>query len=210
MIVAVSMRVVEAVGYSERRDATSHDLVRFLVHMGGTPLLIPNAPDTEAYLARFKFDRLVLSGGEDIASDITGSVARITNLRDRTERRLLDAATARGLPVLGICRGAMFLNQYLGGGLTHDLESVIGEEHVAKPHEIHLWNGRTAVTNSFHRHGILLRQLAPELRQLAVTQGGTVEAFRSQSGRLLGLMWHPERLGSASEVDRELMGAWLK
>ena len=51
MRIAVSMRVVDAVGYSEPRDAISHDWTRRLFALQLTPVLIPNAvPDPAAYL----------------------------------------------------------------------------------------------------------------------------------------------------------------
>lgn len=210
MIVGVSMRVIDAQGYSEPRDAVSHALLCLIRDLGGIPLLIPNAVDPRPYIERFRPERLVLSGGEDIVSDVAGPMASILDVRDRAERLIVDDAVVAGIPLLGICRGAMFLNLRFGGGLTKDLATATGENHVARSHELRLWDGRRATTNSFHNHGLLASQLAPGMELLASTPGGTVEAFRRASPRLLGLLWHPERPGSANDLDRELISAWLQ
>lgn len=40
---------------------------------------------------------------------------------DDTDWKLMDRALELGIPVLGICRGAQFINVYFGGDLTQDL-----------------------------------------------------------------------------------------
>lgn len=209
MIVAISMRVVEAQGYSEPRDAVSHALVSYVTGLGATPLLVPNAGDVGAWLSRMRFDRLLLSGGEDIVSDVAGPLDAIGSARDRAERLLLDHAMSKGIPVLGICRGAMMINLRLGGRITSDLANAVGEKHVAASHEVRLWDGRSVITNSYHNQGIVASQLAPGLQPLAITRAGVVEAFKSPQANALGVLWHPERPGSAVDVDRHLFSQWL-
>ena len=48
--------------------------------------------------------------------------------RDRAELALLQAALARDLPVLAICRGSQVLNVAKGGDLVQHLPDVVGDE----------------------------------------------------------------------------------
>ena len=49
-------------------------------------------------------------------------------MRDRAELALLQAALARDMPVLAVCRGSQVLNVALGGDLVQHLPEVVGDE----------------------------------------------------------------------------------
>src|SRR5512134_1048144 len=74
------------------------------------------------------FDGFVVGGGDDIdAALYRGEIEpaiRIDRERDAFELHLLESATARGLPVLGICRGAQMINVFLGGSLHGSIYTV--------------------------------------------------------------------------------------
>ena len=76
----------------------------------------------EALLDRL--DGICLSGGPDLDPDAYGASERHAELGptepniDSFELALARAADARGLPVLGICRGAQALNVARGGTCT--------------------------------------------------------------------------------------------
>ena len=66
------------------------------------------------------------SGGGDIApyrfdEENAKMLGSIDSERDDTELHVLQRALARGLPVLGICRGIQTLNVGLGGTLYQDI-----------------------------------------------------------------------------------------
>ena len=199
--VAVTMRLAPAVAYDEPRDALSHDLSRLLFDLGIMPILVPNTtPDPAAFLAASGARALLLSGGDDLGSES----------RDGVERLLVDAAVQGGLPVLGICRGLQVLNVAFGGSVSADLAAVLPDEaHVATTHDVVLNDARVFTVNSFHRAGVLVDQLAPSLRILAATRGGVVEAFEHRDHPVSAIQWHPERRGSAAELDWNVIDRWL-
>ena len=88
---------------------------------GGMPVVLPPLGDVEALLDRL--DGICLSGGPDLDPDAYGASERHAELGptepniDTFELALARAADARGLPVLGICRGAQALNVARGGTL---------------------------------------------------------------------------------------------
>src|SRR5436190_1643040 len=87
--------------------------VRAVERAGGRPLLIPPSDDgIEETLGALH--GLVLSGGSDLDPELYGATAHpettgIRADRDRAELALLEAALARDMPVLAICRGSQVL-----------------------------------------------------------------------------------------------------
>jgi putative glutamine amidotransferase len=199
--VAVTMRLAPAVAYDEPRDAISHDLIRFLGARGVLPILVPNVlADPSAILDGTGARAVVLSGGDDLGAP----------LRDAVELALVQAALARRLPILGICRGLQLINVALGGSVTADLAAAVAAEtHVGTRHSIRLASGDLALVNSFHGAGVLAGGVAPSLRVLATTDGGVVEAVEDPGRAILAVQWHPERRGAPAALDRQLLDGWL-
>src|SRR5205085_11246707 len=95
-----------------------YDYVRAVERAGGRALLVPPDDDSvEETLDRL--DGIVFSGGEDIGEN---------EARDRGEFALLQAALARDVPVLAVCRGFEVLNVARGGDLIQHLPDVVGHE----------------------------------------------------------------------------------
>ena len=133
--------------------------------------------------------------------------------RDHVSLSLIELAVARGLPVLGVCRGFQEINVALGGSLFQEVHATPGlndhrekpgltlDEQYAPSHDIALTPGGLlhalcgldhARVNSLHGQGA--DRLAPGLAVEAVAPDGLVEAFRLDrtDNFLLGVQWHPE------------------
>ncbi|MGC8634730.1 MAG: gamma-glutamyl-gamma-aminobutyrate hydrolase family protein [Candidatus Limnocylindrales bacterium] len=80
---------------------------------------------------------LLLSGGADLDPALYGAVPRgsvgVQRHRDAIDHAAWKAATARGLPVLGICRGFQAINVFLGGSLVQHLEGHAGAGYPGGP-----------------------------------------------------------------------------
>jgi putative glutamine amidotransferase len=109
------------------------DYFEGVVLAGGMPVLLPPLPvdaDT-ANRVLDSLDALVITGGYDLDPVSYGQQPHPTTDAPRTDRdawefALLRAALDRGLPVLGICRGAQVLNVAFGGTLHQHLPEVLG------------------------------------------------------------------------------------
>ena len=133
--------------------------------------------------------------------------------RDHVSLALIDLAVARGLPVLGVCRGFQEINVALGGTLHQEVHNTPGlndhRENPALPldgqyapsHDVALTPGgmlhalsglEQARVNSLHGQGV--DRLAPRLAVEATAPDGLIEAFRLDrtDAFLLGVQWHPE------------------
>jgi gamma-glutamyl-gamma-aminobutyrate hydrolase PuuD len=185
------------------------DYVAAIERAGGRPLLVPPSDDAvEETLDAL--DALLLSGGADLDPALYGQPphAETTGIRadrDRGELALLDAALARDLPVLAVCRGSQVLNVARGGDLVQHLPDVVGHDRhrhtpgVFGDHEVTVEPGsrlgallgERAPVKSHHHQG--LGAIGGGLSAVAWADDGTPEAIEDQERRFaVGVLWHPE------------------
>jgi putative glutamine amidotransferase len=128
--------------------------------------------------------------------------------RDELEWRALQDAGVRGLPVLGICRGAQMINVFYGGSLWQDVARALPgvrltptlrarrdiklapDSVVARAMGMH-----EVRVNSLHSQGI--DRLGEGLRIAARDADGIVQAIESIDSErpfVVGVQWHPEYL----------------
>ena len=185
------------------------DYVRAIERAGGRPMLVPPSEDgIEETLD--VLDGVIFSGGSDLdpatyGQDPHPATKGVVADRDRAELALLEAALARDMPVLAVCRGSQVLNVALGGDLVQHLPDVVGhDDHKHTPgeyadHGVELEPksrlaallGDHAPVKSHHHQGF--GRLGSGLREAARADDGTVEALEDPARRFaLGVLWHPE------------------
>ncbi len=173
-------------------------------------------------------DGILFSGGEDICPTEFGQephpkLGRVCKERDFAELYLARAAHQRGVPTLGICRGAQLLNVALGGTLIQDLPDQRGVEHslgsssdyssleiVRHTIKIEAGSRLSAIlggdgageqqigVNSSHHQAV--DRLGERLRVVGQSEDGTVEAIEDSTHRFfIGVQGHPERMYGATE-----------
>jgi putative glutamine amidotransferase len=197
--------------------------VRAVDQAGGRPLLIP--PSEGAIEETLDaVDGVLFSGGSDLDPELYDqephpATSGVVAERDRAELALLEAALARDMPVLAVCRGSQVLNIARGGDLVQHLPDIVGDEkHKHTPgafadHDVTLEPGtrlagllgERAPVKSHHHQGI--GRLGEGLRVAAYAEDGTVEAVEDPSHRFaFGVLWHPEA-GEDLRLFEELVGA---
>jgi gamma-glutamyl-gamma-aminobutyrate hydrolase PuuD len=182
--------------------------VRAVVGAGGAPLLVPPGASYEETLDAV--DGLVFSGGSDLDPELYGEHAHAETTdwvreRDDFELGLMQAALARDIPLLAICRGSQVLNVALGGNLEqHVPDRVQTNVHKETPgvfadHDVAVLPGtklaslvgERADVKSHHHQGY--GSLGKGLNEAARAPDGTVEALEDPSRRFtVGVLWHPE------------------
>jgi putative glutamine amidotransferase len=194
------------------------DYVRAVERGGGRPLLVP---PSEAGVDETLdvLDALIFSGGADLDPALYGQAphAETTGIRadrDRGELALLEAALARELPVLGICRGSQLLNVAYGGDLVQHLPDVVGSDrHKHTPgafadHDVTVdpasrlgaLLGERAPVKSHHHQG--LGAIGDGLTTVAWADDGTAEGLEAPGQPFaLGVLWHPEAGEDAALFD---------
>lgn len=182
-------------------------------------LLIPNGSDVDYYFKHFPIERVILSGGNDVDPLLyggkRGESSSIAPERDATEKRMVELALQKNMPLLGICRGMQFLNVHFGGKLI-TLEDVFGEgaHPPGMDHSLNIVTdqdvfGSKVMVNSFHNQGLTQKELSPQLRMFAVSDEGIVEGFYHPSLPLVGIQWHPERRSPDTAFNEKLIAAFV-
>lgn len=154
-------------------------------------------------------DGLLIGGGDDISArfyegDFTLDV-RIDEERDRFELAALERAVPRGLPVMGVCRGAQMLNVFFGGTLHHDIDEKLWRTNrrtVMPRLRIELVPGTKLArliehprvfVNAIHHQAI--DRLASNLAAAAHDEEHIIQGIEDRDRPfLIGVQWHPELL----------------
>ena len=185
---------------------------------GGDAVLIDaQAPARERAGAFAAMDGLLLPGGADLDPARYGQPPHSTTVteagRDELEAAAWQAARARGLPVLGVCRGMQAINVFAGGSLVQDVaghDSPLYPSPEAHAHPIRLMarsrlagvlglddgSDTTLEVNTYHHQAIRPDQVGDGLAVAGTTlDGAQVEAFEAADPRtwIFGLQSHPER-----------------
>lgn len=198
---------------------------------GGIPVMLPLSSDKEELNQILHVCRgLLFTGGQDVEPSVYGETVLAKNVeccpeRDAMELLLLELALKRDIPVLGICRGIQLFNAALGGTLYQDIPAQRPSEiiHSQKPpyhlpaHEIKILRrsplfcaiGKDRIgVNSYHHQAV--KDLAPALRCMAVSEDGLVEAVVKPDQRFFwAVQWHPEFSYVTDDNSRTIFRAFV-
>ena len=179
-----------------------------------------------------RVDGLLLVGGGDLDPSTYGAARHdatrgVDADRDACELTLVEAALARRVPTLAICRGHQVLAVALGGGLDQHLvgrsglieHGIPGTDDGAREHDVAvapdsllaevLGTTRTAVSS--HHHQAVTR-VGPTTRAVGHAPDGVIEALEVTSpevGWVLGVQWHPEDTAATDPVQQRLFDGFV-
>jgi N5-(cytidine 5'-diphosphoramidyl)-L-glutamine hydrolase len=197
MLIAISQRQ-DKNQYGDHIDSLENNYVNYLSKFGIKLIVIPNTSDVNYYFDNFPIEGVILSGG----NDIVGYGNSASEYRDAIEKKMLDIAVKKRLPVLGICRGMQFINIYFGGKLVNV------EGHVAVNHKISINNIGETEVNSYHGLGITKDTLSPKLKSFAKA-GEIIEGINHPKLPIAGIEWHPERKSPDEKINKRIIKAFV-
>jgi len=191
--------------------------IRSVSRAGGAPVLLTREADPGAVVDRL--DGLVLAGGEDVDPRLYGEVPTefatvLDPGREAFELGLFEAAVAKGIPVLGICRGCQLINVARGGTLVAHLPASSGESHSFsgypghhRPQTVDVVEdslladllGRRVNVNSYHHQAVL--NPGEGVIATAHALDGVVEGIEIPGCDVVAVQWHPEMFGGDPLFD---------
>lgn len=180
---------------------------------GGTAVLLPPQPVEAADRVLDGLDGLVITGGRDMdpaayghqRHPATDEPVQANRDRDAWEIALVRGAIRRGVPLLGICRGAQVVNVALGGTLHQHLPDVLGHTghqqgnavfstsgvHTVPGTRLASLIGDTSDVQCYHHQAI--DRLGQGLTVSAQDSDGVIEAVEIAGDNfVLAVQWHPE------------------
>jgi putative glutamine amidotransferase len=180
---------------------------------GGLPMPIPATADEDSVRAMVgRLDALVVTGGPGITEGLVGELPsdlrKTDPLRAGFDRAITAAFLDSKKPVLGICYGMQLLNVLDSGTLYGDVQRQVEGAMAHSPkrggedHDIEIAEGSrlakllgTRSTRVNTRHIQAVARVGASFRVTATAPDGVVEAIEAEGGRVLGVQFHPERLG---------------
>lgn len=121
--------------------------------------------------------------------------------RFNLDKYYLKKSIKNKIPFLGICYGAQFLSYFFKSNIKKK------DNHTNVNHKINFFNGKNYYVNSFHDYSVI--SLGKNLKSLAWSDDGSIEAFRHKKHKILGIMWHPERKGNNNILEKILFKNFL-
>ncbi|WP_326547167.1 gamma-glutamyl-gamma-aminobutyrate hydrolase family protein [Mycolicibacterium sp. ND9-15] len=182
---------------------------------GGIAVLLPPQPVDDDIADRVLdgLHGVIITGGRDVVPEYysqerhpaTDQGTADDRRRDEFEFALVRGAMRRGMPVLGICRGAQVLNVAFGGTLHQHLPDVIGHTRHQQGNAVFSTStirtvpgtrlagliGETSDAQCYHHQAI--DKLGDGLVVCAWDEDGVIEAVEIPGEEFtLAVQWHPE------------------
>lgn len=225
--------------FDDASISLSYRYTEAIIAAGGLPQIFP--PTTSRAVAAEavrRCDGVLMTGGNDInpklydpnlPEALEKTVGALEPDRDVWEKEIVAEIMAQRKPLFGICRGHQMLNVALGGTLIVDIPSQV-PNHLkhsrmdCKNEPVHdvkiapdsllaeLVGQENLAVNSTHHQAI--GRLAPELRAVAQSADGVIEAveLKNDADRpfLLGVQFHPERLIDRYAVFLQVFSGFIE
>ena len=197
--------------YGEYIDYLENSYINFFSRFNITPILLPNnIKNPVEYLLDLRCNKVILTGGDDIQEISKKNRRNKEFKRDLNEKNLIKYSIKNKIPVFCICRGFQLMNVVLGGQITKNISTGIEKNQkiiITDPSE----NVDTIIVNSYHNHGIKLKQLSRHLIAKGLSINGEyVEYFIHKSLPIIGIQWHPERKIKSRKFNMSLFNTFLK
>lgn len=207
------VRIGITTSFNEGEQRLNHAYVTAVERAGGLPLIVPmleldDSVDDFVQLLH----GLVVTGGPAITDGLIGDLPEDINetdpIRVQSDKKVLRAFLDQRKPILGICYGMQLLNATAGGSIYADVQA---HQHGALSHSEKRGADKHGilVEETSHLHRVLKKRqmdvntrhiqavadIGPSFKVAARAPDGVVEAIESEDGTVLGVQFHPERMG---------------
>jgi anthranilate synthase/aminodeoxychorismate synthase-like glutamine amidotransferase len=172
-------------------DSFTYNVVHLLAAAGATPDVIENDdPRLEAGILD-GYDALVVGPGPGRPADYPAMLA------------VLGSAIERKMPVLGVCLGLQAIGQVLGATVVHAPHLMHGKVSAIVHDGTGLFEGIPSPVQATRYHSLCLERasLPAELRVVATSEDGVVQAIAHRSLPVAAVQFHPESILSERGED---------
>lgn len=190
-LIGLSQRLDLIEPYKEVRESLDQRWGQCLVEQGYSALPLSNTIPFLDIVEKIPFDGFLLTGGKNLHDPYQSS-------RDCFEHDLLTYAFHHRIPILGVCRGFQVMNYFLKGSLQPC------KGHVAKSHDVLLFDHMTIHVNSFH--SLTVKTLGDDMEPFAqCCHDQSIEGAFHKTLPWIGIMWHIERDEIFHDFSRQIL-----
>ena len=174
------MEIVKA--YQERRDCADQKISDFIRKCGFLPIPLPNKSELAMEIVNsINPAGIILTGGNSLEK-YGGNAPE----RDAMDRKLIEIAIKKFIPLYGFCRGMQSILDYFGNRLINV------DGHVAVRHLIYEGIVKYEV-NSYHNQACIQLEKDCDLKIISKAEDGVIESVCHEYLPIVATMWHPER-----------------
>ena len=201
-----------------------------ITQAGGIPIMLPITSD-ESELEQLSLlcDGFLFTGGHDVSPKLYNEAPLecvfSCEERDKMEEKILRKALEKDKSVLGICRGIQFINVAFGGSLYQDIPTQYSSKinhHQSAPYDVPIHSVNIVKdsplynclrtekleVNSYHHQAV--KDIAPTLEAMAISEDGLIEALYMPSHRFLwAVQWHPEFSFQSDNYSMNIFNAFV-
>jgi len=210
-------RIGITTSYDDGRQTVDHRYVTAIEEAGGRPVLLPMLERDATYEAYSPLiDGLVIIGGPAVTDGLVGSLADELDpppsVQDSSDRQWIHLCRKAEHPILGICYGMQVLNALADGTIYGDVEKQLdasgshSQKRDGTTHPILLDDtsrlrrllGTESITVNT-RHLQAVASVGTDFRVVARAPDGVIEAIEHTSDWVVGVQFHPERMGAVTQ-----------
>ena len=207
------VRIGITTSFNEGEQRLHHAYVQAVERAGGLPMIVPMV-ESDEHVRAFAglLHGLIITGGpaitEGLIGELPGDIHETDPVRVRSDAAILRAFLDARKPILGICYGMQLLNAAGGGRIYADVQKQLpgslshSEKRGADQHPVQLKEGshlfrvlQKSSLNVNSRHIQAVADVGPTFHVAATAPDGVVEAIENESGSVIGVQFHPERMG---------------
>ncbi len=188
--IALTQRLLLNQNYFEEREALDIKWGALFKKLNFLPIILPIQFDYKKYFNSIKIDGIILSGGNDLNIIHKNS---LSFRRDRFEKKIINYAIKKNIPVFGMCRGMEIIADYFGANFKK-VKGQVGIRHKLKVNKNSKYFKelkKISSVNSFHNYAI--DNLPKNLIISATNEKGMIKAMEHDRYKIFGQMWHSER-----------------
>ena len=113
--------------------------------------------------------------------------------RDGFEKKIIQYAIKKNIPIYGMCRGMQIIAEHFGASFKK-VKGQVATRHsliVNKKSKYFKELNRISTVNSFHNYAI--DSLPKNMMASATNENGIIKAMEHKKYKIFGQMWHSER-----------------
>ena len=176
-------------------DSFTFNLYQEIGALGGDPDVARNDAISIDDVVRSGFTHIVISPGP--GNPYTQRDIGISE-------ELIDYASARSIPLLGVCLGHQVLGKHFGATVSRAPDPFHGKASMIRiTHESPLFAGIDQEFTAMRYHSLRVEEatIPTELRVTAISSDGVVMAMQHRDLPLFGVQFHPESIGTPCGKD---------